>query len=233
MRVNAQLIDAESGVHLWAEQFDTKRADLLQTQDEIAIHLARAMEMRLRLRRTPLVSNGRPRQIPTPRIWLCQCLAGAQKAGFIGKEADAAYPLCEQALRVDPNNVTALVLLGVKFHTPANRGTSADPKADLARADEFVSHALAVDPTSDGAHSMKGSILFDQGRIEEAMTEKQRAIDLNPANVAALQGWAGAYLFLGQFEQGLETFSKAIELSPRDPVLTYICTRQIVGLGGP
>ena len=47
MRVNAQLIDAESGAHLWAEQFDTQRADLLQAQDEIAIHLARAMDVQL------------------------------------------------------------------------------------------------------------------------------------------------------------------------------------------
>src|SRR4029077_6229711 len=59
MRVNAQLIDADSGAHLWAEQFDTSRVDLLQTQDEIVIHLARAMEVRLteieaaRLKRTP------------------------------------------------------------------------------------------------------------------------------------------------------------------------------------
>jgi TolB-like protein len=47
MRVNAQLIDAASGAHLWAEQFDTARADLLQMQDEIVIHLARAIEVRL------------------------------------------------------------------------------------------------------------------------------------------------------------------------------------------
>jgi TolB-like protein len=59
MRVNAQLIDTESGAHLWAEQFDAKRGDLLQTQDEIVVHLARAMEVTLteaeaaRLKRTP------------------------------------------------------------------------------------------------------------------------------------------------------------------------------------
>ena len=59
MRVNAQLIDADSGAHLWAEQFDTPRADLLQTQDEIVTHLARAMDIQLpeaeaaRLKQTP------------------------------------------------------------------------------------------------------------------------------------------------------------------------------------
>ena len=69
VRVNAQLVDADSGAHLWAEQFDTPRADLLQTQDEIVTHLARALEFQLteveaaRLKRAPTA-------IPRPRIWL-------------------------------------------------------------------------------------------------------------------------------------------------------------------
>ena len=59
VRVNAQLIDAESGAHLWAEQFDTARADLLHMQDEIVTHLARALDINSP-RSRPLVSSGRP-----------------------------------------------------------------------------------------------------------------------------------------------------------------------------
>ena len=69
MRVNAQLIDAESGAHLWAEQFDTPRADLLQTQDAIVTHLANAMAFQL-TQAEAARSNGRPRPIATPRTWL-------------------------------------------------------------------------------------------------------------------------------------------------------------------
>ena len=69
MRVNAQLIDAGSGAHLWAEQFDTPRADLLQTQDAIVTHLAHAIDFQLARPRPP-ASNGRPRPIATPRTWL-------------------------------------------------------------------------------------------------------------------------------------------------------------------
>ena len=63
MRVNAQLIDAGSGAHLWAEQFDTPRADLLQTQDAIVTHLAKALDFQLteaeaaRLKRTPAANR--------------------------------------------------------------------------------------------------------------------------------------------------------------------------------
>ena len=70
MRVNAQLIDAGSGAHLWAEQFDTPRADLLQTQDAIVAHLANALDFQLS-KPTAHASNGRPRPIATPRTWLC------------------------------------------------------------------------------------------------------------------------------------------------------------------
>jgi adenylate cyclase len=115
MRVNAQLIDAESGAHLWAEQFDTPRADLLQTQDAIITHLARAMDFQLkqaeaaRLKQTPAAN------LNAEDLGL-RCDAGMWKAGFIGKDADAAFALCEQALAIDPNNVRALQLLGIKFY---------------------------------------------------------------------------------------------------------------------
>jgi hypothetical protein len=114
MRVNAQLIDAASGAHIWADQFDTPRADLLQTQDAIVAHLARAIDLRLndvqfaRLKRTPTAN-------PDAEDLALQCDVGSRKVGSpIGKEADAAYALCEQALAIDPNNVRALTVLGVK-----------------------------------------------------------------------------------------------------------------------
>jgi TolB-like protein len=109
-RVNAQLIDAVSGAHLWAEQFDTTRADLLQMQDEIVAHLARAMRVRLteieaaRLKRTPAAN-------PDAEDLALQYQAALDKAGWLGKEADAASALCERAVRVDPNNVRALWIL--------------------------------------------------------------------------------------------------------------------------
>ena len=70
MRINVQLIDADSGAHLWAEQFDTPRADLLQTQDAIVAHLANTLDLQLQQAYIAGV-NGRPRPIATPRTWLC------------------------------------------------------------------------------------------------------------------------------------------------------------------
>jgi adenylate cyclase len=223
MRINAQLIDAGSGAHLWAEQFDTPRADLLQMQDAIVTHLGRAMEVTLgeaeaaRLKRTPVAN-------PDAEDLALQCQAALHKAGFVGKEADAGYSLCERALAIDPNNVRALVQLPIKLHLALSMGTSADPSADIARADELVSRALALDPTSGWAHGIKAWILYDQGRFEEAIAERERSLALDPANVGAVQGMAWDNMGLGRFDKGLELFDEAIRLGPRDPTLHFMYT---------
>jgi adenylate cyclase len=220
MRVNAQLIDADSGAHLWAEQFDTPRADLLQTQDAIVTRLANTLDFQLlyaegaRLKRTPAAN-------PDAEDLALQCSAGSYKAGGIGKEADAAYALCDQALAIDPNNVRALTELGVKFWLPAVLGLSSDPKGDLERADELESKALALKPDEVLAHSRKGWVLQAQGRNDEAVAEFERALALNPSNPDGDAGLGWTHLRLGEFDQSVEYLDKAIRLSPYDRAVPY------------
>ena len=220
MRVNAQLIDAGSGAHLWAEQFDTPRADLLQTQDAIVAHLTNALDLQLqqaydaRVKRTPAANRD-------AEDLALQCSEGQWKAGYIGKEADAAYALCEQALAIDPNNVRALMALGVKFYLPVSIGFSGDPKGDLKRADELESKAIALDPDWAWPHDMKGSILRTQGRTEEAVAEHERALALDPSNAEAAAQLGIDYRFLGQFDKSVQYLDRAILASPSDPSLDY------------
>ena len=196
MRVNAQLIDAGSGAHLWAEQFDTPRADLLQTQDAIVARLANTLGVQLiyaeaaRLKRTPAANRD-------AEDLALQCVAGANKAGPIGKETDAAYALCEHALAIDPNNVRALTVLGFKFLWPAMLGLSGDPKGDLERADELASKALALDPDEVWAHTNKGWILLAQRRDDEAVAEFERALALDPSWADGDVGLGWVYLRQG------------------------------------
>jgi adenylate cyclase len=220
MRVNAQLIDAGSGAHLWAEQFDTPRADLLQTQDAIVARLANTLNFQLiyaegaRVNRTPAANRD-------AEDLALQCSAGQFNAGPIGKEADAAYALCQQALAIDPNNVRALVMLGNKFLWPALLGLSSDPKGDFERADELESKGLALDPNDTWAHSLKGWILLAQGRNEEAVAEFERALTLDASFADADVGLGSDYMRLGEFDKSFEYFDKAIRASPHDPLLAH------------
>jgi adenylate cyclase len=205
VRVNAQLIDADNGAHLWAEQFDTARADLLQMQDEIVIHLARALEVRLteveaaRLKRAPVAN-------PDAEDLALQCEAAVFKGGITGQETEAGFRLCENALHADPNNVLALSVLSIRYWLPVALGRSADPETDLKRGDELVSQALVLDPSFAWAHVNKGVILSIQGRNDEAIAENERAITLDPALLEAYANMGFDYRNLGQFEKSLEFF---------------------------
>ena len=218
MRVNAQLIDAGSGAHLWAEQFDTPRADLLQTQDAIVTHLARAVDFQLTEAEAARLKRAPPANRDAEDLAL-QCAAGAWKAGSIGKDADAAYALCEQALAIDPNNVGALMGLADKFFMLAALGGSRDPKGDLERADELDSKARALDPDWSWNHDLKGMILRFQARYPEAVAEHERALALDPSDVDAAANLGWDHVFFGHFDKGLEYFDKAIRTSPYDPSL--------------
>ena len=212
VRVNAQLIDAESGAHLWAEQFDTPRAGLLQTQDVIVTRLARSMYLQLpevetaSLKRTPAAN-------PDAEDLALQC-----QAAFL-KNEDAFlvtyYRLCDQALAADPNNVRALTYLAITFLP--SRGRGYEPEDKLKRADELVSKALALDPNYAPAHLVKAFVLQSQFRLDEAVAEDRRAFDLDPSLVDAYWHMGFVMRRLGEFQTSLELIDKALGLSPRDP----------------
>jgi adenylate cyclase len=207
VRVNAQLIDAGSGAHLWADQFDAARADLLDTQDEIVSRLAHALDMQLteveaaRLKRTPPAN-------PTAEDLALRCIAAVNQGRYYGKEAEAGYGLGEEALALDPNNVRALTCLSGKVLDTLN---------DIERADAMVSKALALDPNYADAHGAKAWILWRQRRLDEAIVEDERALALNPALLDAYVNMGLVYRTLGRFEESLGFFDKAIRQSPNDP----------------
>jgi adenylate cyclase len=217
VRVNAQLIDAESGAHLWAEQFDTPRADLLQTQDAIVAHLTHPLDLELveaegaRVKRTPAAN-------PEAQDLALQCEAAGIKGSYVVNEE---YRLCEQALAIDPNNVLALTVSGIKLSMQASLGVSGDPKGDMKRAFELESRALAIDPDYAVAHLVKGNILQSEGRTEEAVAEHGRALAIDPSEADAVANLGVDYLYLGQPDKSIEYFDKAIRMSLYDPALLY------------
>ena len=220
MRVNAQLVDADGGAHLWTDQFGTPRADLLKMQDEIVTRLSHALAIELsqveaaRLKRTPAGN-------PDAEDLALQCEGGLLKGGFLGKEADAVYPLCEQALAVDPNNDRALGLLSAKYWLPVGMGVSADPKADLKRADELVSRAIALNPNVDSHHHNKAMILLNQARYDKSAAENERALALNPSDVFAYGAWAGITTTPGNLKKASNILTRQFGSVRATPVWGY------------
>jgi len=215
VRVNAQLIDTSNGAHLWADKFDTSRADLLQMQDQIVARLGHAIWYELRdvearrLERSP-TTNADANDLAL------RCLSIAANAGWITKQAESGYAFCDQALLIDPNNSRALTSLSARAYMPAAIGSSVDPKADLQRSYDLIVRAIAADPDYGAAHFVKGMVLGAQGRFDEAIVECEAALALDPTIAGAYQTMANAYRLKGQFEKSLELVDKAILISPRD-----------------
>jgi adenylate cyclase len=218
VRVNAQLIDAHSGAHLWADQFDTTRADLLQMQDEIVARIASTLHYELfkaEAQKSAIATN------PDARDLAIRCVSVVGKAGLFGKEAEAGYRLCEQALDADPNNVTALSMSSLGFSMPILLGHSSNPRADLKRADELASRAIAVDANHPLGHLAKGQVLRVERRFDDAMAEFERTLALDPILAEAYGGVGATYSDIGQYEKAIEFFDKAIRLSPQNEALLF------------
>ena len=219
VRVHAQLIDAETGAHLWADQFDADRADLLQMQDEIVTRLARALEIKLTAVDAARVQQTRPGNLDAEDLAM-RCEVGVYNASVPGsKEFMAALNFCYRALQIDNSNVFALTGMTFKYIIPVILAQSRDPQGDIRQADEFVSQALAIDPNSYWAHFAKAYVLMGQNRTQEAVVEGDRSLALNPSFINAYFALCAANNFLGRPDRALELADKAIRLSPRDPAL--------------
>ena len=216
VRVNAQLIDAESGAHLWAETFDHDRADLLQMEDDIVTRLARTLQIQLADIEAAEIRRASPGASPDARELTIRCQAAYLSIGQIDTGTTTGAP-CEEALALDPSNVAALSALSLQASGRVSAANSLDRAADIAHAGELAARALAADPNSRDAHFAQGSALQVQKRFDEAKLEYERAIALNPSLMAAYAGLGLAYFNTGEPEAAIALFGKALRLSPLDP----------------
>jgi TolB-like protein len=218
VRVSAQLIDVETGTHLWADRFDADQADLLQMQDDIVTRLARALQIELasvvaaRISRTHSDDTG------------AESLALRAEAIFLRygpsrERSEAAYDLCEKAIEVDPHNVRALSILAERYATRVTGMQTVDREADLRSAEHFVLRALAADANSYHARHASARTLIAQKRAEEATIEAEHSLRLNPGYMPTYLDLCQAKLMQGLPKEALEHADRAIRLSPPDPYL--------------
>jgi TolB-like protein/DNA-binding winged helix-turn-helix (wHTH) protein len=225
VRVNAQLIDVDTGAHLWAERFDAHYVDLLQAQDEIVTRLARALQIEMTALESARIS---------PSVTVRR---GAEDLGLAGeaiylrygpsrRESESGFQLCERALAIDPNNVRALGILAEKTTMRVTGMQSIDRDADIRRSAELVARALAADPNSYHAHHAKARLLVAQKRAEEALIEAERSLRLNPGYIPSYLVLCQANLMLGLPKNTIEHARKVKRLSPPDPYLYVFHTQE-------
>ncbi len=218
VRVNAQLVSAETGAQMWTDEFDADRADLLTMEDEIVTRLARSLEIETNAIEAARVARVPPSNLDAEDLAM-RCRAAFASSTPGSPEHVAAFDLCERALRIDGRNVVALGVVALKYIDRVLGGWSADPKADIRRADDLLTRALAIDPDDYWAHHAKAFLLVTQKRPEEALVEAERSRALNPSFIPAYFPACDANWVLGRAQKTIELANTAIRLSPRDPAL--------------
>jgi adenylate cyclase len=217
VRVSAQLIDAQTDAHLWADRFDRDTNDLFVLQSEITGRLANALGVEL-----IAAEAARPTKHPDALDYILRGRAAGLKPPSRDTIAEA-ISLFEQALTLDPQSVEAQTSLAGVLAARALGGMtdSASAARDTARAEGLVDRALAASPRSPLLHLVKGHVLRAQKRWEEAIPEYETALALNHNLVLALNGLAWCKLYAGSVGEVIPLGEQAIRLSPRDPLIGW------------
>jgi TolB-like protein/class 3 adenylate cyclase len=212
MRVNVQLIDAETGNHLWAERFDKPLADLFDMQDEIVARLAGSLSTEL-----VAAEARRAEQAPTPDSMdlYFQGLAWLNK-GRTPDNVTHARGFFNRALAADPDNVDALIGSARADVAEGVNIMVTDPMAAFAAAETKLIKALSSVPDHAGGHLWLGLVDILTKRAAEGIAECEHALalDRNLAEAHACIGWGK--MFIGRAQQSEAHIVEALRLSPRD-----------------
>jgi adenylate cyclase len=210
LRVNAQLIDAESDAHLWAERLDRNTGELFALQNEITSRIAVAVGGEL-----VRAEAARPTNNPDALDYILLGRAAYSKPASRENYAEAVS-LFEKALALDPSSVAVQPWLASTFVGRVLNGMSDAPTSDLQHADEAIARTLAVWPNNARAHFAEGQVRRAQSRYEEAIPEYERAIALDH-NLAAAYAYLGTCkLATGSIDEVIPNEEQAIRLNPRD-----------------
>ena len=215
VRMNVQLIDAETGGHLWAERFDADRRNLTEAADEITGCLAWTLNLEL------VEAVGRRIEQERGMDPDAHDLAMRGWALFYRPLSAAALQdaqrAFEQALDLDPQSVGARIGLATVLATMMLEGWSISPLEEQARVEGLLAEVFAHGANDPMAYHAMAMLRRSQNRLTEARIAAERSITLDHNNSAALYELGVTRMYLGQPEVGIPHIEKAIRLSRRDP----------------
>ena len=218
LRVNAELIDTETGAHLWADVFDEEEADPFMVQDQVVARLARALGPELvRAEAEKGVSSKTPDAVDLAiRGWDLVLRANRLPPEDKRETFHQARGLFDRALEIDRNDSLAvagsaetyLVDYGFRWRDP---GTDYEAKV-LGQANR----AIVLNPANIPAYYTKAMYLVETGRPSQALDVTDVGLAINPNDVLLYMPRASAENALGRFEQAKTDAARAMWLSPRD-----------------
>jgi tetratricopeptide (TPR) repeat protein len=213
VRVNTQLIDAQTDAHVWAERLDHAADDLFVLQDEVTSRIAIALNIEM-----AIAEAARPADRPDAIDFILRGRAALYNPnGATRENLTAAIPLFERSLELAPASADARALLALALVARVFEQMTDSAAADIERAEHLAREALAAAPRRSLVRYAMGQVLRAQNWFEAAIPEYETAIALDRNAVLALGALGQCKFFTGQMEDVIPAQERAIRLSPRDP----------------
>jgi adenylate cyclase len=217
VRVNAQLIDAGSGAHLWADRFEEDVADLFKLQDQVVARLANSLGYELV--RTEAEKGARSKSPDAVdlamRGWAL--VWQEQQQQRTKENNDAAKALFEQALKIDPNETDALAGDAYAYSLERARGWTTAGTDYEAKILGQADRAITLAPDNVWAYNVKSLYLSNSQRANEGLSAADAGLAIKPDDPPLYRARGEAELVLGRYEQAISDVQQAMRLSPRDP----------------
>ncbi len=214
MRITAQLIDALTGHHLWAERYDRDLKDIFALQDEITMKVINALQVEL--------TEGEH-----VRLWgkgtdnLQAYLKSLQAREFYLTQTregnDLARRTAEEAIALDPEYAPPYHVLSITHFMDTLFRTTKSPKQSMTRAVELIQKAIALDDSYALAHGWLGVLYVYLRKYEESIMEAQKCVALDPNGAHGYLYLSMVLRFAGRFEEAVQAIEKAIRLNPFPP----------------
>jgi len=214
VRVNVQLIDAESGAHVWADRFDTDRANLPEAQNEITSRLARTLD--LEIVQAAARQIGEERGVNPDARDLVMRGRALWSRPLSRENAQEALQVFGRALEIDPHSIDARIGIAWILAVKATEGLSTSVQQDNTRAEQLLLEVLVREPNRSMAHALMGLVRRINNQLAEAQSELETAILLDRNNAWAVRQLGLTMAFRGQPVLAVRYIEKALRISPRE-----------------
>lgn len=213
VRINAQLIDAVSGKHLWSEHYDRDLKEIFGLQDEVILEITSALSVNLTAGEQARVWAEGTKSLEA----YLRFMQGREYLLKGNRESVAlARRMAEEAIALDPGYADAYALLGATYHNEVFLGTS-HPKESIAKAIELTQKALAMNGSLADARSRLGVLYTWSGRYDEAIAEAERGVELDPSSAMANFFLSNVLRYAGRSKEAIPVIRKALRLEPIAP----------------
>jgi TolB-like protein len=227
VRIAAQVVNAQTGVHLWAERYDRLYQDIFALQDELTMNVVGAIEPNLRKVEVERARRKRPESLDAYDLVL---KALPHTYSHRAEDADLAIPILMKALDLAPDYAAAHASLAWCYHFLFRLGLRPDDRTSAIR----YAHAAVADGHDATALGIAGFVIsMDERDYQTGLDLFERALTLSGSNIFALSCSALILSFQGQFDEAIARAQRALRLSPFDSlnylsnnalVVAYLCT---------